>query len=161
MSTFKLLNKGDAVPVGDWQIKEGLCVSRTWGDDGVISIFGFWGEGDLVFSAPKDYDKPLEIVCMSSTELEKIDASSHYEQLRQKAKDLERLLIITQIRPISDRIHSLLKWFDERFGNKIQLTHQDIASTLNTTRVTVTRCLKDLEIEGKIKRNKRKIIFVR
>jgi hypothetical protein len=161
-NTFKVLSKGDSVPVGDWRIKEGFCISRTWTKDGDFSIFGFWGEGDIILAPPKDYDGfPLEIVCMSSLTVEQIDINLCSQELREKTLNLERLLRIIQIRPIGVRIYHLLKWFNERFGTQAQMTHEQIAATLNTTRVTVTRCLGTLENEGKIKRNKRKIIFIR
>lgn len=45
--------------------------------------------------------------------------------------------------------------------NKITITHQEIANDLNTSRVVISRLLKSLENEGKIKlgRNKIKILF--
>jgi CRP/FNR family transcriptional regulator, anaerobic regulatory protein len=39
----------------------------------------------------------------------------------------------------------------------IQSTHQNIAEDLNTSRVVVSRLLKQLEIEGKVKLGRNKI----
>jgi CRP/FNR family transcriptional regulator len=39
----------------------------------------------------------------------------------------------------------------------IEITHQSIADDLNTSRVVISRLLKQLEIEGKIKLGRNKI----
>lgn len=59
-----------------------------------------------------------------------------------------------------------LIWLSDEFGRDIDkgklidiyLTHQEIAEVLNTTRVTITRLLMQLEAEGKLTRHKRQII---
>ena len=58
-------------------------------------------------------------------------------------------------------------WLSEKFGRDVDkgklidlnVTHQDIAEVLNTTRVTVTRLLQQLEEEGTVLRHKRRIIL--
>ncbi|WP_187329235.1 helix-turn-helix domain-containing protein [Halomicronema hongdechloris] len=54
---------------------------------------------------------------------------------------------------IRQRLELFLQWLAQRFGRPIRqgqliqlrLTHQNIADTIGTTRVTVTRLLQELE----------------
>ena len=53
---------------------------------------------------------------------------------------------------IEDRIiKSLKKEAGSSLNNKVAITHQELANKLGTTRVVVSRILKKLEHEGKIK----------
>lgn len=71
-------------------------------------------------------------------------------------------------KPISLRLWQFLVWLSEKFGRDVDkgklidlnVTHQDIAEVLNTTRVTVTRLLQQLESEGTVLRHKRRIILL-
>lgn len=58
-------------------------------------------------------------------------------------------------------------WLSEKFGRDVEqgklielnVTHQEMAEVLNTTRVTVTRLLQQFEDEGNLLRHKRRIIL--
>jgi CRP-like cAMP-binding protein len=62
----------------------------------------------------------------------------------------------------------LLSWLAKKFGQEVaqgqlidlRLTHQEIAEIMGTTRVTVTRLLKELETQGIIQRLPRKFIVL-
>jgi CRP-like cAMP-binding protein len=68
----------------------------------------------------------------------------------------EELLHILHCDPIHLRLRLLLCWLAEKFGNDVtdgrfiglSMTHQEIAELINSTRVTVTRNLKQLEQNG-------------
>jgi CRP-like cAMP-binding protein len=59
---------------------------------------------------------------------------------------------------ILQRVLQLLHWLADRFGClvpqgqmiKVRLTHQDIADTVGTSRVTITRLLNQLKEQGQI-----------
>ncbi|NJR53028.1 MAG: Crp/Fnr family transcriptional regulator, partial [Leptolyngbyaceae cyanobacterium CSU_1_3] len=60
---------------------------------------------------------------------------------------------------IHHRFWQLLDWLADKFGHEsdqgqliqLRLTHQDIADTLGTTRVTVTLLLSQFEQQGRIR----------
>ncbi len=74
----------------------------------------------------------------------------------QRYRQSEALLAIVGLRRIEDRVRSFLELLATSYGQpcesglrlNIKLTHQDIASALSTTRVTVTRILGSLRDEG-------------
>jgi CRP-like cAMP-binding protein len=61
-----------------------------------------------------------------------------------------------------------LTWLARKFGHPVeqgqsldlQLTHQDMAETIGTTRVTITRLLAQFEQSGIIHRCQRQIILL-
>ncbi len=79
----------------------------------------------------------------------------------------EELLSIVHRKPISLRLWQFLVWLSEKFGRDVEqgklielnVTHQEMAEVLNTTRVTVTRLLQQFEDEGNLLRHKRRIIL--
>ncbi len=81
---------------------------------------------------------------------------------------LQELLIIRNCKRIEEMLLKLLTWLDQRFGDagaaglilKTFLTHQDLAETLNTTRVTITRSLKQLERQGTIRHLANRQLFI-
>jgi CRP-like cAMP-binding protein len=79
----------------------------------------------------------------------------------------EELLSIVHRKPIYLRLWQFLVWLSEKFGREVEqgklidlnVTHQEIAEVLNTTRVTVTRLLQQFEEQGKMLRYKRRIVL--
>lgn len=67
-----------------------------------------------------------------------------------------------------EHVLELLTWLAQRFGRPIEqgtlidlpLTHQQLAETISTTRVTVTRLLEQLEQAGLIWRIRRRIVLL-
>lgn len=45
----------------------------------------------------------------------------------------------------------LLEWLAHQENNRIEMTHEQIATQLGTSRVVISRLLKDLEHKGKLK----------
>jgi CRP/FNR family transcriptional regulator len=45
----------------------------------------------------------------------------------------------------------LLEWLNHQENNRIEMTHEQIAIQLGTSRVVVSRLLKDLEHKGKVR----------
>ena len=53
---------------------------------------------------------------------------------------------------IDERVYNYLVQYRHRSGeNRVKLTHQKLANELGTTRVVISRILKDLENQGQIK----------
>ena len=73
-----------------------------------------------------------------------------------RMRQSEALIALLGLRRIEDRVRGFLELLAEEYGQpceqglrlNLRLTHQDIASALSTTRVTVTRVLGMLRDEG-------------
>ena len=80
----------------------------------------------------------------------------------------EEFLSIIQSQQVRDRLLRLLVWLSQKFGHQtergrqieLRLTHQELAEVINTTRVTVTRLINELEREQAIARHQRYLILL-
>lgn len=69
-------------------------------------------------------------------------------------------MIVRGYKTVDIMLIKLLAWLSKRFGREVEqgrlidmrLTHEDIADLLGSTRVTITRILKQLEEDGLIHR---------
>ena len=69
-------------------------------------------------------------------------------------------MLIRSHKRVEEMLLKLLVWLSKRFGREVEqghlielrLTHQDLAELLGTTRVTITRVLKQFEQQGLIQR---------
>jgi CRP-like cAMP-binding protein len=152
-----------------WRIEHGAVRTLTWGEDGTFITLGYWGLGDII-GYPLSKIKPYQIECLSGVEVSIIPAHLWHQDINallSHIQQAEDLLSIVHRKPISLRLWQFLVWLSEKFGRDIDqgklidlnITHQDIAEVLNTTRVTVTRLLQQFEEEGTLLRHKRRIIL--
>jgi CRP-like cAMP-binding protein len=78
------------------------------------------------------------------------------QQLSRRLQQTEAMLALISQRRVCDRLQQLLLLLKQEVGQvtphgvrlEIRLTHQQLASLLGTTRVTITRLLGDLRQEG-------------
>lgn len=67
----------------------------------------------------------------------------------------------------SKGLWQFLIWLGQKFGRDVEagrlidlgVTHQEIAEAINTTRVSVTRILQQLETEGMLRRYQRRLVL--
>lgn len=169
--TFRTFERRDHLPLSSnyvWQIEEGIARSLTWSAQGHLITMGIWGQGDIV-GGPLSRLDPYQIEC-----LHPITASClHLDQYLQWQDDIlrhlwhsETLFKIVNQPCLLERLAQLLAWLAQRFGQTTSrgyllapiLTHQEIAETLCTTRVTVTRMVARLEQEGRLIKSRRALI---
>jgi CRP-like cAMP-binding protein len=145
---------------GLWRIHSGYVRTLTWNVEGESVPLGFWTAGDVVGQAIAQ-THPYETKCLSAVEAEYLGAqhspaqASMIAQVRQS----HDLLRIAHCRQAELRLLQFVCWLAQRFGRlgaegysvEITLTHQEIAESIGITRVTVTRLLKSLAREGKLK----------
>ncbi|MEH2160533.1 MAG: Crp/Fnr family transcriptional regulator [Nostoc sp.] len=152
-----------------WRIEQGAVRTLTWGEDGTFITLGYWGLGDLI-GYPLSKVKPYQIECLTGVEVSIVPPHLWHQDtnaLLSHIQQAEDLLSIVHRKPTSLRLWQFLVWLSEKFGRDVEkgklidlnVTHQDIAEVLNTTRVTVTRLLHQLEEEGTVLRHKRRIIL--
>jgi CRP-like cAMP-binding protein len=153
-----------------WQIESGIVRTLTWNEEGKQSTLGLWSKGDII-GEPLSNINPYEAECVTNVTVSVLPSSLWYQAfdaMFAHVHQAEELLHILHCDPIHLRLRLLLSWLAEKFGNdtlhgrliSLNLTHQEIAELINTTRVTVTRNLKQLEQNGIISYHKGRSIVL-
>jgi CRP-like cAMP-binding protein len=145
-----------------WRIKTGIVRTMTWDEEGNQIVLGLWNEGDVVGSLMSTLE-PYQIQCLNDVEVE-ILPSILWEQastaIITHCQQTQKLLSIAHCRTIDLKLKKFLVWLSDKFGQPcdhgvtiaIKLTHQDIADTIGSTRVTMTRSLNQLRVQGLLSR---------
>ena len=168
----QIFTRREVIPLQNdvlWRIEHGAVRTLTWSEDGTFITLGYWGLGDLI-GYPLSKVKPYQIECLTGVEISIVPPHLWHQDINallSHIQQAENLLSIVHRKPISLRLWQFLVWLSEKFGRDVDkgklidlnVTHQDIAEVLNTTRVTVTRLLHQLEEEGTVLRHKRRIIL--
>lgn len=168
----RLFTRREVIPARNdilWRIERGAVRTLTWSEDGTFITLGYWGPGDLI-GYPLSRVKPYQIECLTSVEVTVVPPHLWHQDvnaLLSHIQQAEELLSIVHRKPISLRLWQFLVWLSEKFGRDVEqgklidlnVTHQEMAEVLNTTRVTVTRLLQQFEEEQTIIRHKRRIIL--
>jgi len=169
----QIFTRREVIPLQNdvlWRIDHGAVRTLTWSEDGTFITLGYWGLGDLI-GYPLSKVKPYQIECLTGVEISIVPPHLWHQDINallSHIQQAEDLLSIVHRKPISLRLWQFLVWLSEKFGRDVDkgklidlnVTHQDIAEVLNTTRVTVTRLLQQLESEGTVLRHKRRIILL-
>lgn len=167
-----VLCRGDLLPLQSdslWYIERGVVRSLTWTEAGELRALGYWGAGDVV-GQPLSGMVAYQIECLTSAEVSLVPPHlwpQVLDAILLHVQQLEQLLGILHQERIPLRLLQLLVWLAQKFGRQVEqgqlidirLTHQEIAEVLSTTRVTVTRLLKQFEQKGFIRRYPHHIIL--
>ncbi|OUL29409.1 replication/maintenance protein [Nostoc sp. T09] len=168
----RIFTRREVIPLRSevlWRIERGAVRTLTWSEDGTFITLGYWGPGDII-GYPLSKIKPYQIESLTSVEVSVVPPQLWHQDidaLLSHIQQAEELLSIVHRKPISQRLWQFLVWLSEKFGREVEdgkllalnVTHQEIAEVLNTTRVTITRLLQQFEEEGQILRNKRRMIL--
>jgi CRP-like cAMP-binding protein len=140
-----------------WQISSGVVRVSMIDEDGIYISLGFWGSGDIVGRFQSGII-PCQIECLTEVEAIALHSlvSCSPSALIAHVQQMEEFLRIIQLRSVKKRLIRFLLWLFRRFGQdtldgtqlNFHLTHEEIAETIGSTRVTVTRALKKLQQEG-------------
>ncbi len=161
--------KGDDIPLfpeGVWQVTQGLVQLSANYEDGEQVLFGWATTGSWFGnqgSNALDYQAiALSPVYLRWLRLDEIESSMRLSQilLPQLAKQMrqaEHLLIINGRRHTVERLRGLLSLLRSELGEslpscqtriKYKFTHQQLASAIGTTRVTVSRMMTHFQTKG-------------
>jgi len=165
-------SRGSSVPSQPdsvWKIERGVVRTVTWTEAGTPITLGYWGPGDVV-GQPLSRVSPYQIECLTSVEASLVPAHLWHQVLDSillHGQQVEELLSILHQERIPLRLLQILGWLAQKFGRQVdqgqlidlRLTHQEIAGVIGTTRVTVSRLLKKLEREGRIRRFRQHIVL--
>ncbi len=142
-----------------WQIEAGAVRTYTLTEDGTVIALGFWGLGDTV-GQPLALIQPYVAECLTDVKVRVLQPKEcdHLNQVLLSHLHQTQTLLRLRSGQIHLRLQQLLDWLADKFGHELEqgqliqlrLTHQDMADTLGTTRVTVTRLLSQFEQQGRI-----------
>jgi len=151
-----------------WEIEKGFVKTLSWDSQGCLITLGIWGPGESL-GLPLGTITPFQILCISPVRIRLAQRSGDYpyEFIWHQAQQAQELLNLFRCRCLQERIYNLLWWLAGRFGTGlasgrltgIHLTHQELADLSGSTRVTVTRLLRQLEEEGKLERRNRQFLL--
>jgi CRP-like cAMP-binding protein len=148
-----------------WLVVRGMvklgCVT-IHGDEVLLGLAGpneLFGES---LAGPDAYEATTltecDLLCLSQTELEKQPGlvPVFLEAVCQRQRQSQAMLALLGLKRIEDRVRGFLELLAIDYGVTTQkglrltpkLTHQEIASALGTTRVTVTRIIGQLREMG-------------
>lgn len=143
-----------------WRIQSGYVRTLSWGVEGNPIPLGFWGAGDIVGEAIAQ-TLPYEAQCLGAVTAEALGANYAFSRdaVLAQLQHANELLKIIHCRQAEQRLLAFVCWLATRFGQPtyegfeipIKLIHQDIADAIGATRVTITRLLKNLERDRKIR----------
>lgn len=168
------------IPQGLWQVERGMVQVSTLCCNGDEVTLGWVGTGNyfgqywfpslnfnqsltlpklnLCISYRGISDVYLKWYNISEVETNPALAQAILPQLAKRLQQTERLLAMGGHKRVEDRLHQLLLLLKQEMGQSVaqgtrlsyRLTHQHLANTIGTTRVTVTRLLGKLQQEGSI-----------
>ena len=162
-TTIQKFYKNETIPPWKtmmWQIEEGTVKTSTLAEDGNVIILGYWCPGEVVGHVLSNI-QPYFIECLTDVEMSLLPSTmwgQAADKIIQHQHQTLKLLTIVQQEPLSYRLWLLLLWLDDKFGCnvnqgrliRLKVTHQSLADTIHSTRVSVTRTLKQFEAEGKL-----------
>lgn len=162
------MGTGSSVPLlrnHFWLVVRGIvklgCITIN-GDEVMLGLAGpneLFGES---LAGPDAYEATTlsrcDLLCLPKSELLKTPslAPALIEAVSQRQQQSQAMLALMGLRRVEDRIKGFLELLAVDYGTPSsdglrllpKLTHQDIASALGTTRVTVTRILGQLKDQG-------------
>lgn len=145
-----------------WRIESGVVRTLSWLEDGSTVTLSLCGAGDVVGQLLCEIE-PYQIECLTEVEVTPLSPSEWHPDpalLLARVKQAEEFMLIRSYRRVEEMLLKLLTWLSRKFGREVQhghlielrLTHQDLAEMLGTTRVTITRILKQFEQQGIVQR---------
>lgn len=156
-------------------ICRGVVQLHTIHADGGETIFGLCGPSTAFGPALSGVDPAwataltnVDILPLTVSEVETSPAlaAALYPQIVRRLQQTEAWLNIAGQRLVADRLRCLLVQLAQEFGHvgptgvrvKLRLTHHQLATVIGTTRVTVTRLLRDFKNEGWLQIKQRQLI---
>lgn len=150
-----------------WFIKQGFVRTFSYTENGSVVALGIWGNGDIVgepLSLIPNYFMEA-ITTVKAVPILIQDWQPPVELVIKYWQQTEALLLARSDMSVSLVLINVLNWLSKRFGQRekdgllidLNLTHQDLAELCGTSRVTITRLLKQLDEDGWIVRDSRKI----
>lgn len=144
-----------------WKIETGVVRTVTWLEDATIITLGLWGPGDTI-GKPISKCDPFQIECLTQVKATLLPAEDWLNRdiLLEHIQQVEEFMLMRSYKKVDFMLYKLLNWLAKKFGSEVEkghlidmnLTHQDLAEIIGTSRVTITRTLGLFEQQGTIER---------
>lgn len=165
------LTAGSVVPLlknSLWVVTKGMVKLGAVTEQGDELLLGLVGPQEP-FGEPLSMVEAYEAVTLTDCDLtcltlEEVAHSPELSMAMVKAvsarlRQADYMLALLGLRRVEDRVRGFLELMAQEYGEPcdqglrvgLRLTHQDIASALSTTRVTVTRVIGQLKDQGWLK----------
>ncbi|MGK7876583.1 MAG: Crp/Fnr family transcriptional regulator [Xenococcaceae cyanobacterium] len=163
-------SRGEEIPLvaqGVWQVYRGFVQLSALHLNGEEVLLG-WAQPSTFFGIwltrpDRTEAKALSDVYLKWFSLSEIEASPHLAhtmltQIVRRMRQTEALLAIAGLRRVEERLQQLLLLLKQEMGQpisggtrlEVRLTHQNLANTIGTTRVTITRLMGEFQRQGYI-----------
>lgn len=167
---LQVYHKGEVIPLNPqviWQVRSGLVKLTTYSHSGQEVLVGLAGAssafGSTLTALPFYEATALADTQLWSIPLSELPTSPKLKQrllsqISQRLKQTESLLAVYGETRVADRFESLLRLLKQEIGQpvaggtrlSVRLTHEDLATACCTTRVTITRLLRQLQQQKKL-----------
>ena len=163
-----LYERGETIPIvseGIWQVYRGTAQLSQLSPQGDEILLG-WAQpgtffGSWLTSVDSYQVRGLSDLYLKCYGIEDLNNSAElsqmaFTQLARRMRQTEALLAISGLKRVEDRLQQLLCLLQQELGETtekgtritVRLTHQNLASAIATTRVTVTRLLGEFQRQG-------------
>lgn len=170
ISSFTIGNELPADKNYIWLLIKGVVKTYTQGQGRSITL-GFWGSKDVVGRSLSSIN-PYRTKCLTDVKAIAVPRTQWKSLSREMIyceQQMQQLIYIVRNNRVANKVWLLLTWLASKFGREVpkgvlidfKLTHQELADSLGTTRITVTKVLNQFEREGLVFRPKTKCIIIR
>jgi CRP-like cAMP-binding protein len=153
-----------------WSISSGVVKTYTVTPQSKTIILGFWGDEDIVGQSLST-TRPYLIECITDVEATSIPIEPSSQiclATIDRGRQTKQLMYIVRLPRMQQRLWLLLDSLANRFGYMVKqgklidlrLTHQELADTIGTSRITVTKLLNSFERASLISRYRNKTIIL-
>lgn len=176
-----LYEKGEEIPLvseGVWQVYRGTAQLSQFSDNGEEILLG-WAQPMTFFGLWLTHINPYQAKALGEVylrwyPLSEIENSPRLTQLMltqvvRRMRQTEALLAIAGLKRVEERLEQLLHLLKQEMGQaekdgirlSVRLTHQNLANTIGTTRVTVTRLLGEFQRQGWVSVDEERHLIIR
>jgi CRP-like cAMP-binding protein len=160
-----------------WIVCRGVVQLNTIHANGTEVILGVVGTS-IPFGLPLTILNPYQAIALSDVDLMRLTmaeieqspilAQGIFRHLTRRLQQTESMLSVVNQRRVEDRLRQLLLLLKNEIGQdtsegirlNVRLTHQHLANAIGSTRVTVTRALGELQMEGWLSIDKNRYIMI-
>ncbi|MEO1464671.1 MAG: Crp/Fnr family transcriptional regulator [Cyanobacteria bacterium J06633_1] len=165
--TLQQYQRGDEISIldsGVWQVYRGVVQLSRVQQDGTETISG-WVTANGVFGNLADSSDLYRAVALGDVYAKRYSAQDivrhpalarqFLAQFSDRLIKSQQLLAIVAISRVEDRLRNLLSLLKQEMGQSVEdgvrlqvrFTHQHLADSIHTTRVTITRILGDFQAQ--------------
>lgn len=162
------LSAGQSIPMAPhemWVVCRGVVQLGTLYDNGDEALLGL-ACPSMPFGLPLTLIRPYQAIALTDVDLMRLTlaeveqspmlAQSIFRHITRRLQQAEAVLAMIGYRRVEDRLRHLLLLLKQEVGQSVpegtrlsvRLTHQQLANAIGTTRVTVTRLLNQMRVEG-------------